>query len=304
MLIAGLLAEQLASGRLPANAPGYSGAEYLFAAGATAFAFLGCVLAHELSHAVVARREGIGVDGITLWFLGGVTRMTSEATTPKAELAGRRQPAPLTSLVLGVVMVVVGVAARAGAVSPLLVEALTWLGVINLVVAVFNALPGAPLDGGRLRAHVACGAAAATERRATRAASRAGEILGLFLIASGLLVFVFDRAGGGGLWIAFVGWFLRAGARAEERGGRTPRQCRRRGSPTRNSAVADMNEHHYERGIKLAAKALSRTHIARTSVHPRTLRSALGRRRRRLHHHDRTPNRSTPHDPARVHPSS
>ena len=111
----------------PANAPGYSSAEYLVAAGATAFVFFGCVLAHELSHAVVARREGIGVDGITLWFLGGVTRMTSDATTPKAELAVAGA-GPLTSLVLGVVMVGVGVATRAGGVSPLLVEALTLVG--------------------------------------------------------------------------------------------------------------------------------------------------------------------------------
>jgi Zn-dependent protease len=215
LLIGGLLAEELASGRLPANAPGYSGAEYLVAAGATAFAFLGCVLAHELSHAVVARREGVGVDGITLWFLGGVTRMTSDATTPKAELAVAGA-GPLTSFVLGAVMVVVGIAARAGAVSPLFVEAVTWLGVINLVVAVFNALPGAPLDGGRLL-HAFVWSRHGDRRRATRAASRAGAILGLVLIAAGLLAFVFAPAGGGGLWIAFVGWFIRAGARAEER---------------------------------------------------------------------------------------
>jgi Zn-dependent protease len=214
LLIGGLLAEELASGRLPANAPGYSGAEYLVAGGATAFAFLGSVLAHELSHAVVARREGIGVDGITLWFLGGVTRMTSDATTPKAELAVAGA-GPLASLVLGVVMVVVGVATRAGGVSPLLVEALTWLGVINLVVAVFNALPGAPLDGGRL-VHAFVWSRHGDRRGATRAASRAGQVLGLVLIAAGLLEFVFATAGGG-LWIALVGWFLRTSARAEAR---------------------------------------------------------------------------------------
>src|SRR5438067_2579843 len=132
LLIGGLLAAGLAGGRFPADAPGYSSTAYVLAAGATAFAFLGCVLAHELSHAVVARRAGIGVDGITLWLLGGVTRMTSEASTPKVELevsgAG-----PLASLVVGVVMVAGGIALQAGAGPPLLVAALTWLGVSHIV---------------------------------------------------------------------------------------------------------------------------------------------------------------------------
>src|SRR5258708_4582369 len=137
LLIGGLLASGLARGRFPAHAPGYSGAAYVLAAGATSLVFLGCVLVHELSHAVVARRAGIGVDGITLWFLGGVTRLTSDATTPKVELAVSGA-GPLASLVLGVVVVGGGIVLQAGAVSPLLVTALTWLGVIDIVLAVFN----------------------------------------------------------------------------------------------------------------------------------------------------------------------
>src|SRR5690242_19570735 len=119
LLIEGLLAEQLAGRRFPANAPNYSNPEYVFAAAVTAVAFLGCVLAHELSHAVVARRRGIGVDGITLWFLGGATRMTSDPATPMAEL-GVAGSGPLTSFALGVLMIGLGIAAHAGAVSPLL----------------------------------------------------------------------------------------------------------------------------------------------------------------------------------------
>jgi Zn-dependent protease len=214
LLIGGLLATGLARGRFPTHAPGYSGAAYVLAAGAAALVFLGCVLAHELSHAVVARRAGIGVDGITLWFLGGVTRLTSEATTPKVELAVAGA-GPFASLVVGVVMVSGGIALQAGAVSPLVVAALTWLGVINIVLAVFNVLPGAPLDGGRLL-HAFVWSRHGDRRRATRTASRAGEILGAILIAFGLLEFAFGTAVGGGLWIAFIGWFLRTGARAEE----------------------------------------------------------------------------------------
>jgi Zn-dependent protease len=214
LLTGGLLAAGLARGRFPAHAPGYSGAAYVLAAGATALVFLGCVLVHELSHAVVARRAGIGVDGITLWFLGGVTRLTSEATTPKVELAVSGA-GPLASLVLGVVMVGGGIALEAAAVSPLVVATLTWLGVINIVLAAFNVLPGAPLDGGRLL-HAFVWSRHGDPRRATRTASRAGEILGAILIAFGLLEFAFGTAVGGGLWIAFIGWFLRTGARAEE----------------------------------------------------------------------------------------
>jgi len=213
LVIGGLLAAELAGRRFPATAPGYSGAAYGLAAGATALLFLGCVLAHEVGHAVVARREDIGVDGITLWFLGGVTRLTSDAATPKAELwvsgAG-----PLVSFALGVVMVGGGTAVHAFAGSPLLVAALTWLGVINIVLAVFNMLPGAPLDGGRLL-YASVWSRHGDRRRATRTASRAGEILGAILIGYGLLEFAFGAAAGRELWIAFIGWFLLTGARAD-----------------------------------------------------------------------------------------
>ena len=213
LLIGGLLVDQLAGRRFPAHAPGYSGAEYLVAAAVTAVAFLGSVLAHELGHAVVARRRGIGVDGITLWFLGGATRLTSEPATPAAELAVAGV-GPLTSFALGVAATGVGIAARVGGVSPLLADALTWLGVINLVLAVFNALPGAPLDGGGVL-HAFVWSRHDDEGRATRVASRAGEILGTVLIAFGLFELAFAASGGAGLWIAFVGWFLRTAARAE-----------------------------------------------------------------------------------------
>ena len=214
LVIAILLAAGLASGRLPVDAPGYSNAEYVVAGAIAAVVFLACVLAHEVSHAVVARREGIGVDGITLWLLGGVTRMSSEVTTPKAELAVAGA-GPLTSFVLGAVMLGLALGLRAGAISPLAVAVLAWLGVINLILAVFNALPGAPLDGGRLL-HAFVWSRYGDRRRATRAASRGGEILGAILIAIGFIEFAFGAGFGGGLWLAFLGWFLRAGARAEE----------------------------------------------------------------------------------------
>jgi Zn-dependent protease len=175
LLIGLLLAAGLAGGRLPVDAPGYASAEYVVAGAAAAVVFLAGVLAHELSHAVVARREGISVAGITLWLLGGVTRMTSEPATPRAELV-ISGAGPFTSFVLGVVLVGAGIALRAAAISPLFVAVLAWLGAINLVLAVFNVLPGIPLDGGRLL-HAFVWSRRGDRLHATRVASRAGEIL-------------------------------------------------------------------------------------------------------------------------------
>jgi deazaflavin-dependent oxidoreductase (nitroreductase family) len=251
LVIGGVLAAGLARGRFPANAPGYSSAEYWAAAVIAAFVFLGCVLAHELGHALVARHEGIGVDGITLWFLGGVTLMTSEPTTPKAELA-ISGAGPLTNLVLGVVMVGIALALRVVAVSPLLVTVLGWLGFINVVVAVFNALPGAPLDGGRVL-HAFVWSRAGDRLRATRAATRAGLTLGAALIVLGLVEIARGTAVERGIWLAFVGWFLRTGARAERDDAEHAEPAHREG---------DANGLLHGRCIKLAAKVLSRTHIA------------------------------------------
>jgi Zn-dependent protease len=213
LLIAGLLTAGLAGGRFPAEAAGYSNAEYVVAAAVTTAVFLACVLAHEFSHAIVARRETIGVDGITLWLLGGVTHMTTELTTPEAELA-ISGVGPLTSFVLGVVLGGAGIALHAAAISPLLVAVLRWLGVINVVLATFNILPGAPLDGGRL-VHAIVWRRYGDPLRATRVATRAGGILGAVLIAIGLAQFAFGTAAGGGLWLVLLGWYLRTSARLE-----------------------------------------------------------------------------------------
>jgi Zn-dependent protease len=213
LLIAALLTGGLAEGRFPAEAAGYSSGAYVVAAAITAVVFLASILAHELSHAMIARREGIGVDGITLWFFGGVTHLTTKATTPKAELA-ISAIGPLTSFLVGVVLGGAGVALRVADVSPLIVAVLRWLGVINVVLATFNVLPGAPLDGGRLL-HAFVWHRHDDALRATRVATRAGAILGAVLIAIGLVEFAFGTAIGGGLWLVLLGWFLRASARLE-----------------------------------------------------------------------------------------
>src|SRR5260370_2183687 len=102
-----------------------------------------------LAHSLVARRSGVQVEGITLWLLGGVSRLQGEMPNPGAEVrvAG---VGPLTSLVLGGVFTLVAWLLHASGVGGVVVAALAWLGGINILLAVVNVIPAAPLDGGRL----------------------------------------------------------------------------------------------------------------------------------------------------------
>ena len=212
-VLAVLLATGLAGNSLPSNAPGYDSWAYGVAGTLTALAFLAAILAHELGHAVVARRQGLGVDGITLWALGGLTRIEGDAPSPGGELR-ISGIGPLVSLALGLGLGGLGLALGALGWSPLVAAAFAWLGAINLILAVFNALPGAPLDGGRLL-HAALWRHHGDRFRATETASRVGWVLGLAMVALGLVGFAFS--GIGGLWLALVGWFLMTASRAEQR---------------------------------------------------------------------------------------
>ncbi|MDP9073228.1 MAG: site-2 protease family protein, partial [Actinomycetota bacterium] len=146
LLIAGFLALGLGGSRFPVDAPGYSKLAYGIAGVVTALAFLGGLLAHELSHALVARREGLTVDGIVLWLMGGYTRIGEDPKTPGSEFR-ISAAGPFMSLLVGIGC---GLAALVGeqlGIGRLPVEVLVWLGSINILLAVFNMLPGAPLDG-------------------------------------------------------------------------------------------------------------------------------------------------------------
>jgi CBS domain-containing protein len=146
--------------------------------------------------------------------LGGVARLHSEAPTPAAELriAG---VGPLTSAVAGAGFFGLAVWLDALHASGLVVEAVAWLAAINIVLAVFNALPAAPLDGGRLRRAVLW-PRTGDRMRATHGAAAAGRALGWFMIVTGFAAMVLtgDLSG---LWPALIGWFLVATATAEER---------------------------------------------------------------------------------------
>jgi Zn-dependent protease/CBS domain-containing protein len=214
LVVAAFLAVGLASSRFPAEAPGYGKLAYAIAGAVTAVAFLAGVLAHEMSHAIVARREGLKVDGIVLWLMGGYTRISEDPPTPGAEfrISGI---GPLVSLLLGLVSAGIAVLADRAGLSRLTVAVLAWLGTINILLAVFNILPGSPLDGGRVL-HAAVWRWTKDRWRAASAASKAGRFLGALLIAAGLAQLPMGFGGFGGLWFAVIGWFLMAASRAEE----------------------------------------------------------------------------------------
>jgi Zn-dependent protease len=209
-----LIAAGLSAGQFPRAYPHHSAWAYAAAGIGAAVVFLLGLLAHEVSHAVLAQRNGISVKGITLWLFGGVAELRGEADTPGAELriAG---VGPLVSLVIGVVFGGIATLLAMAGLDNLAVGTFGWLGGINVALAVFNVLPAAPLDGGRLLR------AALWKWRGDRTwaavvAARAGRALGWVLIALGLVQFLLGTAVGG-LWLALIGWFLLGAAGAEER---------------------------------------------------------------------------------------
>lgn len=172
------------------------------------------IMAHELSHVAVAKARGLPLHAITLFAFGGVAQIGKEAADAKTEfwmgIVG-----PLTSAIIG--FACLGLALAFGWAPPEmprlpLLAMLMWLGVINIMLAIFNMLPCFPLDGGRvLRAIVWW--ATGDVVRATRIAARVGQLLAFGLVVIGIFRF-FYSAGFGGLWLAFIGWFLLKAARA------------------------------------------------------------------------------------------
>lgn len=138
----------LAFGRLPVAAPGLSVWAYLAAGAVAAVLFVASLLAHELAHALVAGRSGMAVDGITLWLFGGVARLRGQARTPGREFTVA-VVGPATSVALGGIFGAATVGLYlAGVHLPTAVAG--YLAVVNLALTVFNLVPTAPLDGGRV----------------------------------------------------------------------------------------------------------------------------------------------------------
>ena len=229
LIVFGLIVMSLGGGLFPARHPDWSPLLIWGMAGFAAVLFLASILAHELSHALVGRAQGIEVVGITLFIFGGMAHMRGEPRSPRAELldgrggAGhqlahrrRRDRVGLaTWLRPGAIDAAEPLRAFQGA-SPL-ATVLLWLGPINIMLGVFNLIPGFPLDGGRvLRA--ALWATTRDYSKATRWAAGVGQAVGLLFILAGVTMMLGARIpllGRGlvsGLWIAFIGWFLKSAA--------------------------------------------------------------------------------------------
>ena len=205
-----LIAWSLAEGVFPSQNPGLSHGTYIAMGIVAALLFWASVLLHELGHSWVARSEGIEVDSITLWLFGGVSQFKGRFKTPGAEFRVAFV-GPLVSIVLGAVFVLIALAHVPSSVDGVA----AWLGYINLILGVFNLLPASPLDGGRVL-HAALWRAKGDYAWATRIASEIGQGFGYLFIALGLAMFIFQGSFSGA-WLAFIGWYLLQGARAEAR---------------------------------------------------------------------------------------
>jgi Zn-dependent protease/predicted transcriptional regulator len=176
----------------------------------SAVLFFGSVLVHELAHALVSQARGIRVQDITLFLFGGATRARVESRGPGDEFL-IAVVGPLTSLLLAGLFGAVNLAG--GDVLPRpLAGTFGYLAWVNLVLAVFNLVPGFPLDGGRLL-RSAVWKATGNLGRATRVASLAGQAVGWLLVAAGVVSLLGGNLAGG-IWFAFIGWFLVQAARS------------------------------------------------------------------------------------------
>ena len=212
IFIFGLVTWTLATSFLPTAAPHYGAALYWVVGAVGAVLFFACLLAHELSHSIVARRNGVKVSGITLWLFGGVSRLEGEPTNARAE-ALIAAVGPLTSLVIAAFAFVLA-AVTSG--SALLSALFTWLVFVNVVLGLFNLVPAFPLDGGRILSSLLWWRSG-SRQRGVHNAVRVGRVFAYLMIAGGVLE-VFLGGGLSGIWMAILGWFLLSAGAAEEAG--------------------------------------------------------------------------------------
>ncbi len=209
-LILGVVAWMLASAFFPQAYAGWSTAAYWLTGVGAALLLFVTVLLHELAHAVVAIRRGLAVPRITLFIFGGVSHLSRQPRTAGEEFA-IAAAGPAASLALALAIgaawfAVRGANEQVGAVC-------SYLAAVNLLLAIFNVLPGFPLDGGRVLRSIAW-RRTRSFGKATRIAAGTGEVVAWGLIAAGL-AFLFLGQWLTGIWFALIGWFLLGAARGE-----------------------------------------------------------------------------------------
>jgi Zn-dependent protease len=204
LLIFMLVAASLAAGYLPQQLPSSGPVVWWVLGAILAVALFASVLAHEFSHALVARARRVRVDEIMLFVFGGVAKMRGEPRDALSEFL-IAAAGPALSIVLGLTILAVR-GLLAGVMPPPILAGLWWLGLINIALAVFNLVPGFPLDGGRILRAILWWSMGDFER-ATVAAARVGQVIAGLLIAIGIgLTITTGRFSW--LWEALIGWFL------------------------------------------------------------------------------------------------
>src|SRR5215217_3743618 len=189
---------------------------------ASALAFFASILLHELGHAFVALRRGIGISDITLWMFGGVARMTKDSDSPGTEFQVAAA-GPLVTLVLTIGFIAAGVVAdgfdevwhampfQTPEQTTAFLAVTTWLASINVLILGFNLIPAFPLDGGRI-ARAIVWRITGDRNRATRVAATLGQGFSYIFIAVGILLAVNGDVISG-IWLALVGFILGSAAR-------------------------------------------------------------------------------------------
>jgi len=217
ILIFLLIAWTMATEVLPAAVPNQTVLAYWVSGLVGAVVFYGCLLAHEVSHALVARSKGIKVTGITLWLFGGVTQLAGEPTGAGDE-ALITVVGPLTSFVIAGI----GFALTAGLTSigapALIANLVAWLAILNLLLGVFNLVPAIPLDGGRLLSSLLWWRTG-SRVRGVHLAVRVGRVFASLIIGVGVLEIFLGGSGGfiSGVWLGVIGFFLFSAGGAEDR---------------------------------------------------------------------------------------
>jgi Zn-dependent protease len=209
LVVVALIVWSLADSVFPDSNPGLSTTAYLVMASAAALLFGASIALHELGHALQAQRDGVAVQGITLWVFGGVAELRGNMPSAGAELR-IAAAGPAVSLVLAGICLGLAIAVP----LPAEVDGVAfWLGQINLSLLLFNLIPALPLDGGRmLRALLWMWRD--DQFWATRVSGALGRGFGQLMIAGGLVLAIFG-ATFSGVWFVFLGWFLLAAAEAE-----------------------------------------------------------------------------------------
>ncbi len=205
-----LIAWSLADGYLPAVYPAFSVATDWAIGVVSAILLFVSVLLHELSHSYIAKKNGLPIARITLFFFGGVSEMSEEPKDARLEVR-MAAAGPLTSFAIaGVLGALWYVSTIVSAPLPV-IAVLGYNAVINVALGAFNLIPAFPLDGGRVLRGGLWGRSK-NLLKATREATRVSEVLSLLMIAAGLLLVVVTGNIFNGLWTIFLGWFIRSGA--------------------------------------------------------------------------------------------